>query len=178
MTKKYFNYSFQIKRTKTTLAIFIAIIVITSILFFTWYKQKTPTEKLGELRYKEEFGMNEFKARDCQKSYRINYKKTTCGTICINQINKNNNYLNDIKNDMQKNGFEFSKEESKKIGNKNWNYIKTKNNKPIFNYYSINTNKNTYTIEYVDQTVNLDNIKQDKCNKIFNKVIKTIKIND
>ena len=176
MAKKYFNYSFQIKRTKTTAIIFIVVVAIAITIFVTWYNNRTKTEKLDNLSYKVVFGMNEFSAKDCDKAYRLNYKKSTCGTICINKITKNENYLSEVKKDMEENEFEFSKISNKKLGNKNWKVLQTKNNEPIITYYSVNKKNYTYTMEYINQTKYLDDSSKDECNDIFNKLSDSIKI--
>lgn len=176
MAKTFFNYSFQIKRTKTTLVIFIVVVVVSISLFITWYRNRIKTEKLADLSYQVIFGMNEFHANDCDKAYKLNYKKNTCGTICINRINLDPSYLNTLEEDMQQSGFEFSKISIKKIGNENWQLLKTKNNNPVFYYYSINKDDNTYTIEYVDQTKSLEDNNENKCNEVLNKLFNSVKI--
>lgn len=178
MSKKYFDYSFQIKRTKTTLVIFIVVIIVALTVFFTWYNGRVKKVKLDDLQYKEIFGLNSFKAKDCDASYRVNYKKVTCGTICITKSSLNNNSLSSIKSDMEANGFKFTGKKQTKLGNKNWDYIRTNNNEPEFNYYSINTKNYTYTMEFVNQTKNLDKTNQNNCNKIMKKFNNSIKIND
>lgn len=176
MSKTYFNYSFQIKRTKTTAIIFVAVILVAITIFVTWYNNRTKTEKIDDLSYKVVFGMNEFDAKDCDKAYRMNYKKSTCGTICINKISINKKYLVELEEEMKENGFEFSKVTTEKLGNKNWRVLQTKNNEPIFSFYVINNGKSTYTMEYVDQTTSLDNTNKNKCNDIFNKLSNSMKI--
>ena len=178
MSKTFFDYSFQIKRTKTTAIIFVAVVAVAITIFVTWYNNRTKTEKLDDLSYKVVFGMNEFNAKDCDKAYRMNYKKSTCGTICINKITKNKNYLKEVQTEMQENEFEFAKITTEKLGNKNWKVLQTKNNEPVFTYYSVNQGNYTYTMEYVDQTKYLDNNNKNKCNDIFNKLSNSIKIND
>lgn len=177
MSKTFFNYSFQIKRTKTTAMILILVVAVAIIGFVVWYNNRTKTEKLGDLSYKVVFGMNEFNAKDCDKAYRVNYKKSTCGTICINKINFDKNYLTEIEEEMKENEFEFSEITTEKLGNKNWKVLKTKNNEPVFTYYSFDKNNDTYTMEYVNQTKYLDDTNKNKCNDIFNKLSDSMKIN-
>lgn len=169
MAKKYFDYGFQVKRTRLGLYTLIIVIIISVILFINWYSDKTVTEKVGNLSYKTFFGVNEFSSNDCNKAYRINYKKNTCATICINKIDINTNYLEEIKKSMEDDGFKFNNITTKKIGNETWDYLETKGAKPSMNYYSINNDKNTYTIEYIDQTDSLDNNIKEKCNTIIDK---------
>ena len=176
MSKTYFNYSFQIKRTKTTAIIFLIVIAVAITGFVTWYNSRTKTQKLDSLSYKVVFGMNEFSAKDCDKAYKMNYKKSTCGTICINKMNKNENYLTTVKEEMEKNEFEFLNISNEKLGNKNWKVLQTKNNEPVFTYYAISTKNHTYTMEYVDQTKYLDDTSKNKCNEIFSNLSKSIKI--
>ncbi len=175
MAKKYFGYGFQVKRTKwglLALAIFITIIVI---IFTNWYSDnRTTINQLGNMTYKTFFGVNEFESNECNKAYRINYKKNTCGTLCINKINKNNTYLEDLKKSMEENGFIFYNISSIKLGNENWNYLQTNGTDPIMNYYSVNTDKDTYTIEYIDQTNSVNKNVREKCNKIINDVTDSI----
>lgn len=178
MSKKYFNYSFQIKRTKTTGIIFLVTVVLIVTAFINWYNKRTITTKIDELEYKVSFGMNEFETRDCKKAYKMNYKKSTCGTICINQIEKNENYLKELKNEMEENKFRFNKISLIKLGNQNWEYLKTENNVPIMIYYATSTEKKTYTIEYINQSKYLSDSSKKKCNKIFNEMITSIKLND
>lgn len=176
MSKTYFNYSFQIKRTKTTAIIFLVVIAVAITGFVTWYNSRTKTQKLDNLSYKVVFGMNEFDAKDCDKAYKMNYKKSTCGTLCINKINKNKNYLATVKKEMEENEFQFYNISTEKLGNKNWNLLRTKNNEPVITYYSINTEDYTYTMEYVNQTKYLDDTSKNKCNEIFSSLSKSIKI--
>lgn len=178
MSKKYFGYGFQLKRTKwglLALAIFLTILVV---IFTNWYSDRTVINQLGNITYKTFLGVNEFESHECNKAYRINYKKNTCGTLCINKIDKNNKYLENLKESMEKNGFIFNNISNVKLGNENWNYLQTTGTDPIMNYYSINTDTNTYTIEYIDQTNTVnDNIRK-KCNKIINKVNDSITLSN
>ncbi len=178
MSKTYFNYSFQIKRTKTVAIVVAVILAIAIFIFYNWYNNKTVTQKVENLSYKVVFGMNEFDAVDCVKAYRMNYKKNTCGTICINKTDLNKNYLNDLRKNMEQNDFIFTKDKEQKLGRKTWNYIKTKNNEPVFSYYTANTKDATYIIEYVDQQKYLDTDSIEHCTKIWDDFKKSIKLND
>lgn len=178
MSKKYFGYGFQVKRTKWGLLGLILFIVIAIIVFNNWYNNRTITNKLGNITYKTSLGVNEFKSNECNKAYRINYKKNTCGTLCINKIDKNNKYLEELKESMEKNGFLFNNISSVKLGNESWNYLQTTATDPIMNYYSINTSKNTYTIEYIDQTNSVNKNIREKCNEIINKVNNSITLSN
>ena len=90
MSKKYFDYSFQIKRTKTTLVIFIVVIIVALTVFFTWYNGRVKKVKLDDLQYKEIFGLNSFKAKDCDASYRVNYKKAIYFYIILSILSYSN----------------------------------------------------------------------------------------
>ncbi len=178
MSKKYFDYGFQVKRTKWGLIALIIVIIIMLIIFATWYNNRTVTEHLEALTYKTYFGVNEFESRDCNKAYRINYKKSTCGTVCISTVKSKNDYLDELKKSMEDDGFLFNSIATKKIGNETWNYLRTEGTDPIMNYYAVNTNKLTYVVEYIDQTSSLDKNTKNKCNDIINKVEDSFILND
>ena len=176
MSKKYFGYGFQVKRTKEGAIILLIVIVLAIIIFSNWYNSRTVTNKINNLSYKTFFGVNEFKYKDCNKAYRINYKKNTCGTICIKEVVNNNNYLEELKESMEEDGFQFNNITTIKVGNETWNYLKTTDSDPIMNYYSINNEKYTYLIEYIDQTNSLDKKVSDKCQTIIDKVNDSIEL--
>ena len=178
MAKKYFNYSFQIKRTKVGAIILVIFVAIAISIFITWYKNRTVNTKVDSLSYDVVLGMNEFKDNNCLKAYRINYKKNTCGTICINKFTKNSNYLTELQESMKEDGFEFSKESEIKLGNKKWKYIHTINNEFVINNFAIDNNKDTYTIEYIDQTTLATKKNKTKCDSIYNQLTDSIKLND
>ena len=176
MSKKYFNYSFQIKRTKNNAIILLIVIAVAILGFIYWYNNRTERVKVEKLSYKVVFGMNEFSSAESDKAYRLNYKKNTCSTVCIKKITQNENYLSEIKKDMEEDDFEFSKIKSKKLGNKTWKYIETKNNEPIISYYMATSKEYTYTIEYINQTKYLDDETTDKCNEIIDNMTKSMKL--
>ena len=101
MAKKYFNYSFQIKRTKKNAIILVIVVIAAITLFITWYNNRTEKAKLDKLSYRVVFGLNEFDAKDCDKAYRVNYKKNTCGTICIKKTSTSKKYLKNLLDDMK-----------------------------------------------------------------------------
>lgn len=170
MSKKYFGYGFQVKRTKEGAIILVIVVAVAIIVFTNWYNSRTITTKINNLSYKTFFGVNEFKYKDCTKAYRLNYKKSTCGTLCIKETAKNNSYLEDLKKSMEENGFLFNKITTIKLGNETWNYLETRESNPVMNFYSINNEKYTYSIEYIDQTSLLDKKISNKCQEILDKV--------
>ena len=174
MSKKYFNYCFQVKRTKEGAIALIVVITIALIVFMSWYNKRTVITSINNLEYEKVPGFNEFKSRECNKSYKINYKKDTCGTVCINEIPFNKTYLESLKEEMEKGGFTLTKISTKKLGNKEWNYLKTTKSNPIISYYSVNEKDKTYTLEYIDQSSSLKN--KDKCNEIVNSFMKSLTI--
>lgn len=178
MSKKYFNYSFQIKRTKTTGIIFLIFSIAIIGIFVNWYNNRNIKYNLGKMNYTAYIGMNDIKTKECQKAYKINYKKSTCSTICINEIDYNENYLKDVKSQMEEAEFKFYDISSTKVGSEKGYQLFTKNNEPEFKFFAINKNKKTYTIEYINQSQHLSKKYQNKCNKIFNKFKNSIKIND
>ena len=66
-------------------------------------------EKLDKLNYEVVLGMNKFEDINCDKAYRLNYKESTCGTICINSKKSDKDYLNKRKSDLEKSGFTTGK---------------------------------------------------------------------
>lgn len=174
MSKKYFNYSFQVKRTKEGAIALVVVVLLALIIFITWYNKRTVTTYIGDLTYEKVPGFNEFKSGECTKAYKINYKKDTCGTVCINKTSLDKTYLKSKKEEMEKGGFTFSKTITKKIGNKTWDYLKTTKTEPVISYYSINVKDSTYTLEYIDQTSSIDN--KSKCNDILNSFMSSINV--
>lgn len=176
MAKKFFNYSFQIERTKKTGTIFVIVMVVLLVSFFLFYKSKSNVTSLDRLSYKVVLGMNRFEDRNCDHAYRLNYQKKTCGTICINSLKKDSNYLSDLQEEMQKNGFSFKKESSKKINNGNYSYVETANKIPYISYYVIDYENKTYSIEYIDQSSYLAKTNEKKCGESFHNFINSLKL--
>lgn len=167
MANKFFNYSFQIHRTRRTGIIFIIFIVLLGVGSFIFYKSNNSTLSINKLKYKTVFGMNDFEDNSCDKSYKINFKKNTCGSICIKSLKKDKNYLNTIRETMIENGFVIEKIGKYKINNKNWDYFVT-NNFTSISYYKYDYFDKTYVVEIIDQTNHLVKSKQKECKKIFN----------
>lgn len=178
MSKKYFGYGFQVRRTKEGAILLVAVSLVAIILFVNWYNSRTITNKIHNLSYKTFFGVNEFKYKDCTKAYRVNYKKNTCGTLCVKEMKMNSNYLDDLKKNMENDGFLFNNITTIKIGNETWNYLETIDSTPTMNYYSINNERYTYLIEYIDQTKKLDSNISSKCREIIDKVSNSMKLSN
>lgn len=178
MSKKYFGYGFQVRRTKEGAILLVLVAVISIIIFMNWYNSRTITNKINNLSYKTFFGVNEFKYKDCTKAYRVNYKKNTCGTLCIKEMGMNSNYLENLKKSMEENGFVFNSISTIKLGNETWNYLETKDYDPVMNYYSISNEKYTYSIEYIDQTKTLDKKISNKCQEIVDKVNNSMELSN
>lgn len=168
MANKFFDYSFQIRRTKTTGIIFIIFVVALLVGAFLFYRSKNNITSVNKLSYKVVFGMNEFEDGSCDKAYRISYKKNTCGTICIKSLKKDKNFLDNTKNKMIENGFIINKIDNTEINNKKWNYFKT-DNVPLVSYYSYDYLNKTYVIENIDQSNYLTKSNKKECNNIYNK---------
>lgn len=176
MAKKFFNYSFQIERTKKAGILFVVVVVVLLVSFFLFYKSKSNVTKLDQLSYKVVLGMNRFEDRNCDHAYRLNYQKKTCGTICINSIKKDSNYLSDLQDEMQKNGFSFKNQSSKKINNRDYSYLETANKVPFISYYVTDYVNKTYSIEYIDQSSYLTKTNEKKCGESFNTFINSLKL--
>lgn len=175
MAKKFFNYSFQIERTKKTGIIFLVVITVLIGGFFVFYKSKSNTTKLDDLKYKVILGMNTFDDKNCGASYRLNYQKKTCGTICIRGEKENNKYVNELQEEMKKNGFVLDDLKSKTINNQKYSYLKTKGI-PSISYYVTNYNKKTYIIEYIDQSSYLTSKNQNKCEESFSSFTNSLRL--
>lgn len=178
MSKKYFGYGFQVKRTKEGAILLVIVSVVAIIIFTNWYNSRTITNKIHNLSYKTFFGVNEFDYKDCNKAYRVNYKKSTCGTLCIKEMSMNSNYLDDLKSSMEDNGFLFNNITTIKLGNEMWNYLETRDSKPSMNFYSINNEKYTYSVEYIDQTDTLEKGVSNKCQEIIDKVSNSMRLSN
>lgn len=176
MSNRYFSYSFQIHRTRKTIVIFIVFVVLLVGGFFAFYKSKKHMEKLDKLNYEVVLGMNKFEDINCDKAYRLNYKESTCGTICINSKKSDKDYLNKRKSDLEKSGFTTGKIKEKVINKNNWSYLKTVKSNPSISYYAIDYGNKVYSIELIDQSNYLTNTKQDKCSQTFNKMLNSIKL--
>ena len=176
MAKKFFNYSFQIERTKKAGIIFIIVVVGLLVSFFLFYKSKSNVTKLDQLSYKVVLGMNRFEDRNCDHAYRLNYQKKTCGTICINSLKKDSNYLNNLRDEMQKNGFSFQNKSSKNINKQHYSYLETANKIPLISYYITDYQNKTYSIEYIDQSSYLTKTNEKKCGESFRTFINSLKL--
>ena len=97
MANKFFSYSFQVSRAKKAGIVLIIFIIILGTISFLWYRSKNNITKLDDLKYKVVFGMNEFEDGSCDKAYKINYNKNTCGSICIKKLNKDSDYIKNTK---------------------------------------------------------------------------------
>lgn len=178
MANKFFSYSFQVSRAKKAGIVLIIFIIILGTISFLWYRSKNNITKLDDLKYKVVFGMNEFEDGSCDKAYKINYNKNTCGSICIKKLNKDNDYIKNTKSQLETNGFTIKNINNKKINNKNWEYFSTSNDGPIISYYANNSTDKTYVIEKIDQSYYLNNKTKSKCSEIFNKTMGSLKINE
>lgn len=176
MAKKFFNYSFQIERTKKTGTIFVIVVVCLLVGFFIFYRSKSNVTKLNRLSYKVVLGMNRFEDRNCDNAYRLNYQKKTCGTICINSIKEDPNYLSDLQDEMAKNGFSFKNKATKKINHHDYSYLETSNKIPLISYYVIDHENKTYSIEYIDQSSYLTKTNEKKCGESFQSFINSLKL--
>lgn len=176
MAKKFFDYSFQIERTKKLGIVFVIVVVVLLVSFFLFYKSKSNVTKINQLSYKVVLGMNRFEDRNCDHAYRLNYQKKTCGTICINSLKKDSNYLSDLQEEMQKNGFSFKKKIEKKINNKEYSYLETANKIPFISYYVTDYNGKTYSIEYIDQSSYLTKTNEKKCGESFHDFINSLNL--
>lgn len=177
MAKKFFSYSFQVSRTKKTGTIFIVFVVVALIGAIIVYKINNNTAKVNDLTYKVVFGVNSFDDKNCDKAYRINSQQKICGTICVKSFNKKENYLNELKNNMEANGFDLSDTTTKKIKNTSWNYFKTNNSGSVFNYYIADKNNKTYSVEFIDQTSYLTKNEKENCKNIYDNVLNSLKLN-
>lgn len=176
MANKFFSYSFQVSRSKKAAIILIVLIVVLGTVSFIWYKSKNNTTKLGNLKYNVSFGMNEFDDSSCDKGYKINYDKNTCGSICIKKLDKDAEYIKSTRLKMEENGFVIKKVKKKKINNKDWEYFTTSNDGPIITYYVNNSTDKTYVVEKMDQSNYLNKKTKNKCSEIFNDAINSLKI--
>ena len=176
MAKKFFDYSFQIHRTRKTGIIFVVFIILVVGGAFLFYKSKTELLNVKKLNYKLELGMEEFEDTSCDKAYRVGYKKNTCGTICLKVLKKNSKYLENTKDQMIKNGFIIDNINKSKINSKNWRYFTTKNDGPIITYYSSDFDNNTYVLEFISQANYLTKTNKKECNSIINKFTNSVKL--
>ena len=120
--------------------------------------------------------MNEFDDNSCDKGYKINYDKNTCGSICIKKLNKDAEYIKSIRLKMEENGFVINKIKSKKINSNTWEYFTTSNDGPIITYYANNSTDKTYVVEKIDQSSYLNKKNKTKCSEIFNGAIESLEI--
>ena len=169
MANRYFSYSFQVSNTKKIVIMFFILVVCATIGFLIFYTHKVSKENYKKLSYQKVLGMNEFDDNGCDKAYRLNYKKQTCGSICINVSKKNINYLTNLKKKMIQNGFTIKTIKDKTINSNNWNYFTTTNSGPSFSYYAINYGEKLYSIEVINQSSLLNKKINTKCNSDFNK---------
>lgn len=176
MANKFFSYSYQVERTKKTGIIFVIFLIVILGGTAYFYFSKNNEVKLNDLTYKVAFGVNEFEENTCAKAYRINSEKKTCGTICIKVIEKDEDYINKLRNNMETNGFSLTKTSTKKINKYEWDYFKTKNSNFPFNYYITDRENKTYSVEFIDQTTYLTKTEKSKCKKIYNTTINSLKI--
>lgn len=176
MSNKYFSYSFQIHRTRKTIVIFLIFVVVLVGGFILFYRSKRHTETINRLNYDVVLGMNEFEDSNCDKSYRMSYKESTCGTICINVSKSDKDYLEKTKSNLEQNGFYISKINSKTINKNNWSYFTTSKVNPVISYYAIDYGDKLYSIEIIDQTGYLSKTKASECSKGFTKMIDSIKL--
>ncbi len=176
MSNKYFSYSFQIHRTRKNIIIFLIVITISVGAFFLFYRSRQHIETMDKLKYKVVMGMNEFEDTSCDKIYRMSYKESTCGTICINKTNSNKEFLTNTKANLEENGFIIEKIKTKTINKSKWDYFTTVRSKPTISYYAINYDDKLYSIEVINQSTYLTKTKAKECNKNFDKMIASLKI--
>lgn len=176
MANKFFSYSFQVERTKKTGIIFVIFVVVLLVGAYFFYKTKNNNTSFNGISYNIVFGINEFESNDCDKAYRINSEKRTCGTICINILKQDQNYEKELRKNMEKNGFILADTTNKKINNYNWNYIKTSGVDPKINYYISNKSNKTYVVEYIDQTSYLPKKIKSSCNETTKKLLTSFKV--
>ncbi len=177
MANKFFSYSFQVSRAKKAGIALLIFIIIAGLVSFFWYKSKNKITKLDDLKYTVTFGMNEFDDKSCDKAYKINYNKETCGSICIKELKKDNDYIKNTRLKMEENGFTIKNIKKKTINNTSWEYFSTSDEGPIFSYYSNNSTDKTYVIEKIDQTYYMNKENKNKCKEIFTKAFNSVKIN-
>ena len=175
MANRFFSYGFQVKRTKKTGIIFLLVIVILIGSSIYIYKSKTSTDNVKKLVFDKSLGMNSFEDTSCDKAYRINYKKMTCGTICFKVLDEDSNYINKISKKMEENGFTITNIESKKINKQTWRYFKTEST-PEISYYTKGHKNNTYVVEVIDQSSYLTKDIKTKCEGSFKDVINSVKL--
>lgn len=176
MSNKFFSYSFQIHRTRKTIVIFLVFVVILVGGFYLFYKSKQHIESVDRLSYNVVLGMNEFEDSGCDKIYRMSYKSSTCGTVCITTSKSNKDYLNGIKANLEKSGFTVNKIQSKQINRNSWSYLSTKRANPIISYYAIDYGNRLYSIEIINQANYLSKSKMKECNNGFNKMIESVQL--
>lgn len=177
MAKKFFSYSFQVSRTKKTGTIFIIFVVVALIGTLIVYKINNNTTRVNNLTYKVAFGVNNFEDKNCDKAYRVNSHQKICGTICVKSFNKKVNYIEELKKNMETNGFDLSDTTTKRISGTNWNYFKTNNSGSVFNYYIADKDNKTYSVEFIDQTSYLTKNEKENCQNIYNNVLNSLKLN-
>lgn len=176
MSNKYFSYSFQVHRTRKTIIIFIIFVIVLVGGFLLFYRSKRHIDKIDKLSYDVVLGMNEFEDNSCDKIYRMSYKESTCGTVCVNVSKSDKNFLNTTKDSLKKNGFTVGKIKEKEINKNNWSYFTTSKATPSISYYAIDYGNKLYSIEIINQTEYLSKTKAKECNKGFNKMLKSIKL--
>ena len=174
MANKFFSYSFQVSRAKKAGIALLILIVIAGLGSFFWYRCRNKVTNVDDLEYTVSFGMNEFSDKSCDKAYKINYDKETCGSICIKKLDKDEEYIKNTRLKMEENGFTIKNIKKKTINKSSWEYFSTSNEGPIFSYYANNNTDKTYVIEKIDQSYNKKN--KNKCNKIFTKAFNSVKI--
>lgn len=176
MSNKFFSYSFQIHRTRKTIVIFLVFVIILVGGFYLFYKSKQHMENIDRLSYDVVLGMNEFEDSNCDKVYRMSYKSSTCGTVCITTSKSNKDYLSGVKANLEKSGFTVNKIVPKQINKNNWNYLSTKNANPIISYYAIDYGNQLYSIEIINQANYLSKSKTKECNNSFDKMIQSVQL--
>lgn len=176
MSNKYFSYSFQIHRTRKTIIIFIIFVIILVGGFLLFYKSKKHSEKLNDLTYEVVLGMNEFEDNNCNKSYRVKYKESTCGTICINALDSDTNYLIKTKEELEKGGFTIDEIKQKQINKRDWSYFITTKANPVISHYAIDYDNKLYSVEVINQSKHLPKSKRNRCEKMFNKMTNSLSL--
>lgn len=176
MSNRFFSYSFQIHRTRKTAIIFLVFVTLLVGGFYLFYRSKRHIETTDRLSYEVVLGMNEFEDNNCDKIYRLNYKESTCGTICVKVSESNKDFLETTKSNLEKSGFTIKKIKSKNINKNNWSYFDTVKANPAISYYAIDYGNKLYSIEIINQSNYLAKSKTAKCNKSFNKMINSISL--
>lgn len=176
MANKFFSYGFQVRRSKKAGIVFVIFLIIVLTISILWYRSKNNYTYIDRLGYQVSFGINEFEDNSCDKAYKVNYDKNTCGTLCINKRNKDSEYLKDVKSQMEANGFMIGKIKRKKINQYNWSYFHTSNDGPIISYYVNDDTNKTYIVEKIDQSQYLTKKNREKCGQLFDEMMDSLKI--